>query len=146
LAIRVQGGAGAVRVLWGSGSGGTETREEETEDVSVLDLFAGPGGWDCAASDLGMNVLGIEKDDAACATRMAAALKTFQGDVAALDPMEFAPVEGLIASPPCQDFSVAGKGAGRSGERGRLIDEVPRWVAALEPNWIACEQVPPCEP
>jgi DNA (cytosine-5)-methyltransferase 1 len=114
--------------------------------VTVVDLFAGMGGWDLAARDLGIDPLGIEWNTDACATREAAGLRTLQADIAALDPADFAPCEGLIASPPCQDFSVAGKGAGRGGDRGQLVDEVPRWVDALRPRWVACEQVPPVLP
>lgn len=114
--------------------------------MSVVDLFAGMGGWDIAARNLGVDPLGIEWNADACATREAAGLRTLQADIAALDPADFAPCEGLIASPPCQDFSVAGKGAGRDGERGRLVEEVPRWVDALRPRWVACEQVPPVLP
>jgi DNA (cytosine-5)-methyltransferase 1 len=114
--------------------------------VTVVDLFAGMGGWDLSARDFGLDPLGIEHNPAACATREAAGLATLQADIAALDPADFAPCDGLIASPPCQDFSVAGKGAGREGERGQLVDEVVRWVDALRPRWVACEQVPPVLP
>jgi hypothetical protein len=86
----------------------------------VIDLFAGPGGWDLAAHHLGMRPLGIEWDPAACATRHAAGLWTLQADVGALNPTQVMrqhftgePLDGLIASPPCQAFSMAGKGAGR---------------------------------
>ena len=112
----------------------------------TVDLFAGMGGWDLAARELGLDPLGIEWNADACATREAVGLSTLQADIATLDPAGFAPCEGLIASPPCQDFSVAGKGAGRDGERGRLVEEVPRWVDALRPRWVACEQVPPVLP
>ena len=136
----------------------------------VLDLFAGPGGWDLAARRLGMDPLGIEWDDAACATRAAAGLRTVQADVAGLDPAAYAPVVGLIASPPCQAWSMAGKGGGRrdrehvvrclhelaagndtraehakqcEDERSMLVVEPLRWALALRPEWIALEQVPP---
>ena len=112
----------------------------------VVDLFAGLGGWDHAARQLGLDPLGIEWNADACATREAVGLRTLHADIAALDPADFAPCEGLIASPPCQDFSVAGKGAGRDGERGQLVDEVMRWTDALRPRWVACEQVPPVLP
>jgi len=114
--------------------------------VSVVDLFAGLGGWDHAARQLGIDPLGIEWNADACATREAVGLRTLHADISALDPADFAPCEGLIASPPCQDFSVAGKGAGRSGDRGQLVDEVMRWTDALRPRWVACEQVPPVLP
>jgi DNA (cytosine-5)-methyltransferase 1 len=85
--------------------------------VTVIDAFAGPGGWDIAALELGLDVVGIEWDDAACATRAAAGLRTVQADVAALSPEAFADelgggVEGFIASAPCPTFSAAG---GRDG-------------------------------
>lgn len=113
--------------------------------MNVVDLFAGPGGWDSAAQQLGLDPLGIEQDAAACATRKAAGLRTLQADVSELDPADFQ-ADGLIASPPCQDFSLAGKRAGIDGERGQLVREVPRWVKALRPSWVACEQVPPVLP
>jgi DNA (cytosine-5)-methyltransferase 1 len=82
-------------------------------DADVVDLFAGPGGWDVAARRLGMDPVGVELDAAACATRAAAGLRTLRGDVAALDPRAFAAVRGVIASAPCPTFSAAGNGGGR---------------------------------
>jgi DNA (cytosine-5)-methyltransferase 1 len=115
----------------------------------ILDLFAGPGGWDegLRSLDVAEPVVGIEWDAAACATRAAAGHLTIRADVAQYPTEPFAGrVSGLIASPPCQDFSMAGKRAGLSGARGQLIHEVLRWADALEPEWVACEQVPPALP
>ena len=143
-------------------------------DLRAVDLFAGPlpGGWDLAATGLGLDPLGIEYDDAACQTREANGLRTLQADVATLDPADFAPCDLLIASPPCQAFSMAGK---RSGEhdlelihlvmadlaagrtpadrtwewadpRSRLVTEPLRWVRELRPSRVALEQVPPVLP
>jgi site-specific DNA-cytosine methylase len=89
----------------------------------IADLFAGPGGWDVAAAALGLDVTGIELDDYACATRRAAGLRTVQDDVSAMNPRAFGGVEGLIASPPCQAFSMAGSAAPAS-------DGTPRYPAA----------------
>lgn len=114
----------------------------------ILDLFAGPGGWSEGlrrlSPELHATELGIETDAAACATRKAAGHETLEADVAALsfDRWEPGQVVGLIASPPCQDFSLAGKRAGIEGERGQLIWEVMRYARELAPTWIACEQVP----
>jgi site-specific DNA-cytosine methylase len=114
--------------------------------LSVVDLFAGPGGWDLGARQVGLEPVGLELDAVACATRAAAGLLTLRADVTRYPPEAFAGVEGLLASPPCPDFSQAGNRAGIDGDTGRLMWEVPRWVEALRPRWVACEQVPPALP
>jgi DNA (cytosine-5)-methyltransferase 1 len=142
--------------------------------VKGIDLFAGSGGWDVYAAELGLDVLGIELDEQACATRKAAGMRTLRADVSALDPADFAPCELLIASPPCTAFSMAGKGKGRdalsvyadvmrgmrAGEpidwawlddqcgdkTAHLVLEPLRWVLALKPVLVTCEQVPPVLP
>lgn len=110
----------------------------------ILDLFAGPGGWSEGLRLLGLHDVGIEWDAAACATRAAAGHATIQADVAAYPTEPFVgKVKGLIASPPCQDFSSAnGRRLGVVGARGHLVWQVTRWVHALRPAWVACEQVP----
>lgn len=82
----------------------------------ILDLFAGPGGWDTGLAYLGRrDVIGVEWDTQACLTARAAGHRRVQADVA-VDPLTFwgRHYEGLIASPPCQGFSLAGKGKGRA--------------------------------
>lgn len=132
----------------------------------AVDLFAGPGGWDVAAHSLGLSVLGVEFDHAACETRRAAGLATIEADVRTLDPLDYG-TAGFIASPPCQTFSMAGKGSGRADlelilealrvhswegdfadPRTALVLEPLRWVLAryhggnVPYRWIAMEQVP----
>jgi DNA (cytosine-5)-methyltransferase 1 len=149
--------------------------------VNVLDLFAGPGGWDVGARALGIDPVGVEWDENACKTREAAGLRTIKGDVARFAPEPLASlafsagwtpttVDGLIASPPCQSFSMAGKRGGEQDtehvidcarelaagqdtraehrakcedERSMLVVEPIRWVRDLRPRWVALEQVPP---
>jgi DNA (cytosine-5)-methyltransferase 1 len=117
----------------------------------IVDLFAGPGGWSeglrMVSPELHAAEVGIEWDDAACRTRAAAGHRTVRADVSAYPVKPFmGKVTGLIASPPCTDYSVAGGRAGIDGESGRLVTEVLRWADALRPEWIACEQVPPVLP
>ena len=91
---------------------------------------------------LGLSDIGFEWDRDACLTRRAAGHLTVQADVATYPPEAFTGVTGLIASPPCPDFSAAGSGLGRAGKSGWLVDVPRRWVETLRPEWVACEQVP----
>lgn len=135
----------------------------------AVDLFAGPGGWDVAAARLGLRVVGIENDPAACDTRRAFGHVTLEADVSRVDFGGFRGVPGLIASPPCQTFSLAGGGSGRAqlalllrviqnydpavvphaeftDPRTALVLEPLRYVRAVWPTWVALEQVPPVLP
>ncbi|MFG3362681.1 DNA cytosine methyltransferase [Streptomyces griseofuscus] len=79
----------------------------------VLDLFAGPGGWSHALTVLGLRDVGLEWDTWACNTRGRAGQLTIQTDVARYPAWIFSGrVLGLIASPPCQAWSRAGKRLG----------------------------------
>ncbi|MFE9308091.1 DNA cytosine methyltransferase [Streptomyces sp. NPDC006706] len=79
----------------------------------TLDLFAGPGGWSHALHVLGVRDVGLEWDEWACKTRAAAGQLTIRTDVA-LYPVWplLGRTTGLIASPPCQAWSMAGKRLG----------------------------------
>lgn len=96
----------------------------------VLDLFAGPGGLDSACHRLGIPSLGIEWDKSACLTRYAAGLDTLHADVSAVrrESFESLPPEinVLAGGPPCQTYSVAGKGAGR-----KALEEVKEFINRL---------------
>lgn len=105
-------------------------------DVHIVDLFAGPGGLDVAAHALGAASVGIEWDASACETRREAGLATEQGDVRAFDAAKFPSANVLAGGPPCQTYTVAGKGAGR-----KALDEVLGFVARL----AAGEQWPSIE-
>ncbi|MER6827574.1 DNA cytosine methyltransferase [Streptosporangium sp. NPDC000563] len=85
----------------------------------IVDLFAGPGGLDVAAHQLGIPVVGIEWDINACRTRCAAELNTKYEDVRKYGPSGFPNATVLAGGPPCQTYTVAGSGAGR-----RALDDV----------------------
>jgi DNA (cytosine-5)-methyltransferase 1 len=137
---------------------------------TIVDLFAGAGGWEEGLAELGHQAIGIENDTAACQTAEAAGHQRMTVDVADVDLERFGEVWGLIGSPPCQAYSTAGKGLGRidqphvvacardlaagrdtraehlaecKDERSLLTVEPLRWALALRPTWIALEQVPP---
>jgi DNA (cytosine-5)-methyltransferase 1 len=112
--------------------------------ADLLDLFAGVGGWDLPAVDLGYRPLGVEVDPAPIATRKAAGLRTLEADVSALDPAGFTGVDVLVGSPPCPDFSKSNRrnALGFEGPGGRLILEPLRYARTIRPRAIALEQVP----
>ncbi len=99
----------------------------------ALDLFAGTG-WGVACQRLGIEEYGVEIMPEARAVRAANGMKTWyadvwqglEADVQRFDAAAFFDLYSLlIASPPCQTFSVAGGGAGRRalGEVLKLIDD-----------------------
>ncbi|MER5552882.1 DNA cytosine methyltransferase [Streptomyces sp. NPDC002793] len=95
----------------------------------IVDLFAGPGGLDIAATVMGLKSIGVEWDDATRATREAAGLLTTkEKDVALLSPCD-GQVEGanvLTGGPPCQSFSVAGNRKGH-----KALEDVKRLATRL---------------
>lgn len=101
--------------------------EQVTPDARLVDLFAGPGGLDVAATWLGIHSIGIEWDADACATREAAGLQTEQADVCEMGPSDFPTATMLSAGPPCQTFTVAGSGNGR-----RALDQVIEGMYQLD--------------
>jgi DNA (cytosine-5)-methyltransferase 1 len=51
-------------------------------------------------------------------------------------------VDVLCGGFPCQDISVAGKGAGLAGERSGLWSEYARLIGELRPRYVVVENVP----
>ena len=84
----------------------------------IVNLFSGAGGWEeglgLVDSSLGRQAVGLERDLQAATTANLAGHRTVCMDVRAARG-RFLPgaLDGLIASPPCQTFSTAGKGNGR---------------------------------
>lgn len=138
--------------------------------MRALDLFAGAGGWDLAAKRLGIHADGVEIMPAALETRVAAGLHTVGHDVWNYDLNVGCDYDGLIASPPCQTFSLAGKGKGREAlddviagvrngewhtldglreygeqlkdERTALVLAPLHYIDRMAPEWVTLEQVP----
>jgi DNA (cytosine-5)-methyltransferase 1 len=127
--------------------------------MKALDLFAGAGGWDVAAHRLGIDTHRVEIWDRANETAMAAGFPTIHTDVKSLTATG-GQYDLLIASPPCQTYSMAGKGEGRKNldrvltaihehhdlsdldERIGLVLEPLRLFRLIKPPYVAWEQVP----
>lgn len=106
----------------------------------IVDLFAGIG-WGCALEQLGLTECGYDLDTDVCATRALHGWPTVQCDLATFEPADMGDVDVMIASPPCQDFSMAGKRAMLESSRGKLVWEPLRYALALRPRILVCEQV-----
>ena len=143
----------------------------------IHDLFAAGGGWDRALELLGVDprfLLGFEWSPIASTTARLAGYARFVADVSRISVDAVTEVvQGLIGSPPCQGFSLAGNGQGRhdvallrwamweiaAGRdprpaiaratrdlRSVLVLEPLRWALHLRPAWTAWEQVPAALP
>jgi DNA (cytosine-5)-methyltransferase 1 len=114
----------------------------------IIELFAGPGGWSEGLKALGSTerAAGIDASADACATATAAEHERFCRNVVEQSPGLWAfgsgGVSGIIASPPCKDWSTTGTGDGEHGKTGRLVHEPMRWVRALRPKWTVWECTP----
>lgn len=91
--------------------------------MKVLDLFAGLGGWSQAFRDRGHDVTRVELD-----TRFEAEI---HADILTLQPKDLpGPWDIVLASPPCECFSVASIGHHwTGGHRAYMPKTVDAWKA-----------------
>lgn len=96
----------------------------------TIDLFAGCGGWSEGAKLLlpsfASSIVGVEVMPEALATHRAAGHPAVEMSAAARIPSWLKFVFGLIASPPCQAFSSAGKKLGKHDLP--IIAEAIEWI------------------
>lgn len=114
--------------------------------LTVLDLFSGIGGI-----SLGLESTGGFRTVAFCEVEPfpRAVLAhhwpevPIHDDVRTLSASALADRVNVVAGGfPCQDISVAGKGAGIDGARSGLWAEMFRLVRELRPDWVLAENVP----
>lgn len=134
----------------------------------VVEGFAGPGGFSEGLHRAGFtDVVGVDIDEWACATAVAAGHRRVRADVSTFPLRDLALVtSGVVMSPPCPPWSQSGQrlgprdradvlrridafAAGVSPEavdwndpRSPLCAEPMRWVVGLSPQWVVLEQVP----
>lgn len=119
-------------------------------DLTLVELFAGIGGFSQAFHQHGVTtVAAVEIDPAARrvfnrnfpqAALFEDVTKVTGDDLRAVG---FIPERGILTGGwPCQDISLAGRGAGLAGERSGLFSEVVRLLDELTPKWFVLENVP----
>jgi len=107
-------------------------------------LFAGIGGFDLGFERAGFETAWQVENSPACNRVLAErwpGVSRF-GDVLAVGGHELAPVDVITFGSPCQDLSVAGKGAGFDGARSGLFFEAVRIIKDLRPAIAIWENVP----
>lgn len=111
--------------------------------MKVISLFSGIGGFDLALERLGCRTIAYsEIDDWACQVMRARFPTAVNlGDITKIDWSHIERPEILAGGFPCQDISVAGKGAGLAGARSGLWYEFARAIRELRPRLVLVENV-----
>ena len=118
--------------------------------LTILDLFSGIGGFSYAAEHLvgGFQTIAFCDSDEPCrkVLRKHWPKTPIFTDVRSLQAKDIQPLcpNGLsliTAGFPCQDLSVAGKQAGYDGERSVLFYEIIRLARELRPDFLLLENV-----
>ena len=111
--------------------------------LTVGSLFAGIGGFDLGLERAGMRVRWQVEIDPYCQRVLAKHWPdvTRYGDIRVVDWSTVEPVDLLCGGFPCQDISLAGKGAGLTGERSGLWFEYAKAIEVLRPSYVLIENV-----
>lgn len=119
---------------------------------SVLDTFAGAGGFSLGFELAGANVVGaIEMDSWACETFKFNHPKAsvMQGDITAMSDEQIVNAFGkckpdiVLGGPPCQGFSICNKNSGDPKDpKNSLFEEFIRVGRLLKPRVMIMENVP----
>jgi len=113
--------------------------------LKVLDLFSGIGGF-----SLGLDRTGGFETAAFCEMDKACikVLNKHWPDVPVFNDVKTlkgtdlnVPIDLICGGFPCQDISLAGKGAGLAGERSGLWFEFHRLIKELKPSYVIAENV-----
>ncbi|MEK4267926.1 DNA cytosine methyltransferase [Bacillus sp. FSL W8-0940] len=111
--------------------------------LTVLELFCGGGlgaiGFKAAGYDI-VKALDFDKN-AVKAYRHNFGDYVEQADINEIDIDSLPDTDVIFGGPPCQDFSVAGKGEGANGERGKLVFRYLEIIERKQPKAFVFENV-----
>ncbi|WP_245430273.1 DNA cytosine methyltransferase [Rhizobium tropici] len=116
-----------------------------TQKLTVVELCAGAGGMSLGLEDAGFHPLALFEFDkhAAATLRLNRPLwNVVEGDIRQVDFTEYrsAGVDLLVGGPPCQGYSVDGKGLGKDDPRDLLL-ECARAAREMLPKAFVFENV-----
>jgi DNA (cytosine-5)-methyltransferase 1 len=113
--------------------------------LKVIELFAGVGAWSKALENLQIEhevVAAVEFDKKTTDCYNIIHGTSFEPtDITTVNPQNFPDCDIICYSPPCQSFSVAGKGLGVEDSRGTLFWNALRVIAAKKPKYCLMENV-----
>ena len=112
--------------------------------LKIFECFAGYGGW-----SFGLKKAGISFDVVGYSEVDKYAIQCYEqnhkgknyGDITKINPKTLPDFDLLCASPPCQSFSIAGKGLGKNDQRGRLFENTINIMKIKQPKFAIYENV-----
>lgn len=111
--------------------------------LTIVDLFCGGGLGAVGMEAAGFDIIAAYDNDkrAVEAYRYNFGDHVRLADINELDAEDIPDADVFFGGPPCQDFSVAGTGAGEKGERGKLVWTYLRIIEAKKPKAFIFENV-----
>ena len=108
-----------------------------------LDLFSGYGGFTIPASKYGIKTIGFSEIDKYACSVLEYNFKGIKnyGDITKLKGENLPSVDIITGGSPCQDLSVAGKGAGLNAKRSGLFFHFIRLIKEIQPTYFIWENV-----
>jgi len=112
--------------------------------INLLDLFSGIGGFHLGLERSGFKINSYNSEIDKYAIQVYKHNfkdSTYVGSVTDIQGGELPRINGITFGSPCQDFSLAGKRRGMSGERSSLILEAIRLIKECRPDFFIWENV-----
>lgn len=108
-----------------------------------LDLFSGYGGFTIPAQKYGIETINFSEIDKYATAVLKYRFPSIKnlGDITKIKPEDLPTVDIITGGSPCQDLSVAGKGAGLDGERSGLFFHFIRLIKEKQPTYFVWENV-----
>lgn len=119
------------------------TPTQPPNGLTVAELFAGGGLMAVGLKEAGFELVWANDFDknAVKAYRHNLGDHIVLGDINEIDPDDIPDTDVIAGGPPCQDYSVAGKGEGERGERGKLVWTYLRIIERKQPKAFIFENV-----